>query len=58
MADDDTPPAPPKSCPICSVAMQTTENDKRLIHECHNCGMTITFALPNAMEAWAGRRPS
>ena len=37
---------PPKPCPICSVAMQATETNERIVHCCNNCGMTITVVLP------------
>ncbi len=40
-------PTPPRPCPICLVAMQTTEERGRLVNECHNCGMTIVHVLPN-----------
>jgi predicted RNA-binding Zn-ribbon protein involved in translation (DUF1610 family) len=43
---DDVPLIPPKSCPICSLAMQATETEERIVHECPNCGMTITIVLP------------
>jgi ribosomal protein L37AE/L43A len=36
---------PPKSCPICSVAMQATKRDERIIHKCERCGMIITIVL-------------
>ena len=50
MADDDTPSTPPRSCLICGVAMQATKTDERIIHQCHNCGMTITVVLPDAKD--------
>ena len=50
MADDDRPPTPPRSCPICRVTMQATETDERIVHQCHNCGMTITMVLPDAKD--------
>jgi len=39
------PFVPPKSCPICSVAMQATKRDERIIHKCEHCGMIITIVL-------------
>lgn len=43
---EQTPFVPPKSCLICSTAMQTTKTDERIIHECGRCGMSITIVLP------------
>jgi hypothetical protein len=37
---------PPKSCLICSVAMQATKTDERIVHRCERCGMIITIVLP------------
>ena len=50
MADDDMQSMLPRSCPICRVAMQATESDERIVHQCHNCGMTITIVLPDAKD--------
>jgi uncharacterized Zn finger protein len=40
------PLVPPKACPICSVAMQVTETEERIVYRCENCGMIITIVLP------------
>ncbi len=48
MADDDTSPMPPRPCLMCGVAMHATETDKRIMHQCPNCAMTITIVLPKA----------
>jgi uncharacterized Zn finger protein len=46
MERQPNPFVPPKSCPICSVAMQATETKERVIYRCENCGMIITIVLP------------
>ncbi len=48
MEQQPKPLAPPKACPICSVAMQATETKECIVHRCENCGMTITVVLPIA----------
>jgi hypothetical protein len=40
------PLVPLKSCLICSVAMQATKTDERIVHKCERCGMIITIMLP------------
>ncbi len=45
MADDDMPPTPSRLCLICGVAMEPTETDERIVHQCHHCGMTISVVL-------------
>jgi hypothetical protein len=50
MVDDDTPAKTPRPCPICSVPMQATETEERIVHKCHNCGMILSFALPPTRE--------
>lgn len=47
MTDDDPRPTPPRACPVCGVAMQTTETETRIVHKCENCGMTIAVVLPD-----------
>jgi hypothetical protein len=35
---------PPKPCPVCQVAMQTTETAHIIVHQCARCGVVITAA--------------
>jgi hypothetical protein len=46
MEQHPKPFVPPKTCPICSVAMQATETKERIVRRCDNCGMIITIVLP------------
>jgi hypothetical protein len=46
MEQNSDPFVPPKPCPICSVAMQATKTDERIVQRCERCGMTITIVLP------------
>ena len=38
------PPQPPKSCPICRVAMQAERKDKVIEFRCQRCGASVIVA--------------
>jgi Zn-finger nucleic acid-binding protein len=39
-------PEPPRPCPICQVAMQTSETAHSIVHQCARCGVVITVGKP------------
>jgi uncharacterized Zn finger protein len=43
-------PEPPKPCPVCSVAMQTTDEERHIVHRCQRCGTVIMIARPTMWE--------
>jgi len=43
-------PEPPKSCPVCFVAMQATKEDRRIIHRCERCGTVIEITRPEGRQ--------
>ena len=34
----------PRPCPICQVAMQSTETEEAVVHRCERCGAVIRVA--------------
>lgn len=48
-------PTPPKACPVCRVAMQTTQRDGEIVHRCERCLLTITVELPRPLRAGQAR---
>lgn len=34
-------PEPPRPCPVCQVAMQTSETAHQVVHQCAHCGVVI-----------------
>jgi Zn-finger nucleic acid-binding protein len=38
-------------CPVCSVAMQATTTDDKIVHLCQQCGLTITVVAPPKKDA-------
>ena len=39
----DQRPGPPKSCPVCQVAMQATRTENGITHRCERCDLIITI---------------
>jgi Zn-finger nucleic acid-binding protein len=38
---DKPKPQPPKSCPICRVAMQASETREAILYRCAQCGTQV-----------------
>ena len=42
----DRKPAPPKACPVCQVAMQSTRAGADIVHRCEHCNLTMIVKAP------------